>query len=109
MRDGNLYRRSPRGDRLCILVAGDLCRTVLQELHATPLGGHFGRDKTLSLARRSVWWPGLPTAITEYMRTCPTCQRVKAEHLPLQLLPLPVPSCRGGSISLDFMELSTAV
>jgi hypothetical protein len=104
---GLLYRRSPRSDSLCIPAAGDLRRTLLQELHATPLRGHFGRDKTrLSLARRSVWWPGLPTAITEYVRTCPTCQRVKAEHLPPAgpLFPFPVPSRR-----LDFMELPTAV
>jgi hypothetical protein len=77
LQDRLLYRRSPRGDRLCIPAVGDLRRTVLQELHATPLGGHFSRDKTLSFARRSVWWPGLPTAITEYVWTCPTCQRVK--------------------------------
>jgi transposase InsO family protein len=111
LRDGLLYRRSPRGDRLCIPAAGDLRRTVLQELHATPLGGHFGRDKTLSLARRSVWWPGLPATVTEYVQTCPTCQRVKAEHLPPAglLFPLPVPSRRGGCVSLDFMELPTAV
>jgi hypothetical protein len=95
---------------LCIPAAGELRRTVLQELHATPLGGHFGRDKTLSLARRSVWWPGMPAAITEYVRTCATCQRVKADHLPPAglLFPLPVPSRRGGCISLDFLELPMA-
>ena len=110
LRDGLLYRQSPRGDRLCIPAAGELRRTVLQELHATPLGGHFGRDKTLSLARRSVWWPGMPAAITEYVRTCATCQRVKADHLPPAglLFPLPVPSRRGGCISLDFLELPMA-
>jgi hypothetical protein len=55
-----LYRRSPRGDRLCVPAGGELRLQVLHELHTTPLGGHFGRpeDKTLSLARRSVWWQG---------------------------------------------------
>ncbi|MFN9944494.1 MAG: hypothetical protein ACK56I_34005, partial [bacterium] len=44
------------------------------------------------------------------MRTCPTCQRVKADHLPPAglLYPLPVPTRRGGSISLDFLELPAA-
>jgi hypothetical protein len=95
---------------LCIPAAWELRRTVLQELHATPLGGHFGLDKTLLLARRSVWWPGMPAAITEYVRTCATCQRVKADHLPPAglLFPLPVPSRRGGCISLDFLELPMA-
>ena len=42
--------------------------------------------------------------------TCPTCQRVKAEHgRPAGLLnPLPVPSRRGGTIGLDFLEMPTA-
>jgi hypothetical protein len=105
VRDGLLYRRSSRSDRLSIPAAGDLRRTVLQELHATPLGGHFGRDKILSLARCSVWWPGRP-----HVRTCPTCQRVKADHLPPAglLFPLPVPARRDGCISLDFLELPVA-
>ena len=107
-RDGLLYRLSPRGDRLC--VPGALQTQVLHELHATPLGGHFGRDKTLALARRLVWWPGLPAAVEEYVRTCPTCQRVKADHLPPAslLYPLSVPTRRGGCISLDFLELPVA-
>jgi hypothetical protein len=95
---------------LCIPAAGDLRRTVLTELHATPLGGHFGRDKTLALARRCVWWPGLPAAVDEFIKTCATCQRVKADHqAPAGLLfPLPVPTRRGGCISLHFLELMAA-
>ncbi len=52
----------------------------------------------------------MPTALTEYVRTCPTCQRVKADHLPPAglLFPVPVPSRRGGCLSLDFLELPTA-
>ncbi len=46
----------------------------------------------------------------EFIQTCPTCQRVKADHLPPAglLFPLPVPTRRGGSISLDFLEFPTA-
>ena len=82
----------------------------LQELHATPLGGHFVCYKALALARHSVWWPCLLAAVKEYMPTCPTCQRVKADHLPPAglLYPLPVPTRRGGCISLDFLELPVA-
>ena len=42
----------------------------------------------------------------ENIRTCSTCQRVKADHLlPAGLLfPLPVPTRQGGCISLDFIE-----
>ena len=63
-----LYRRSRRGDRLCVPATSALRAQVLHELHTgtTPLGGHYGRDKTLALARRSVWWPGMPSV---YMST----------------------------------------
>ena len=109
-RDDLLYRRSSRSDRLCVPAAGGCRLQVLQELHATPLGGHFGRDKTLALASRSVWWPGLTADVVEFIQTCPTCQRVKADHLPPAglLYPLPVPTRRGGCISLDFLELPAA-
>ena len=44
------------------------------------------------------------------MRTCPTCQRVKTDHLPPAglLYLLPVPTRRGGCVSLDFLELPVA-
>ncbi len=77
-----------------------------------PPGGPFRprQDPGPGLARRSVWWPALPSDLDTYIRTCPTCQRVKAEHGPPAglLYPLPVPSRRGGAISLDFVELPTA-
>ncbi len=106
MRYGPLYRRSSRGDRLFIPAAGDLRCTVLQELQATPLGGNFGRGQTLCLTWRLVWWPGMPTTLTEHVQTCPTCQFVKADPLPPAglLFPLPVPSRWGGCISLDFLK-----
>ena len=109
-RQGLLYRRSARGDRLCVPSVPDLRRRVLEELHATPLGGHFGRDKTIALARRLVWWPALLPDLDLLIRSCPTCPRIKAEHGPPAglLYPLPVPSRRGGTISLDFIELPRA-
>ena len=53
-RQGLLYRRSARGDRLCVPAVPALRRRIMEELHATPLGGHFGRDKTIAIARRLV-------------------------------------------------------
>ena len=107
LRDGRLWRRAARGDRLCIPDDAGMRRTVLEELHATQLGRHFGHERTLALALRSVWRPSLPGDVAAFVRACPTCQRVKAEHgLPPGLTaPLLVPARRGGAISLDFMEL----
>ena len=80
---------------------------VLRELHDCPLGGHFGRDKTMALVRRTVWWPNLEADVLAFLKSCPLCQRVKADHgSPKGLfIPLPVPARRGGTIGIDFVEL----
>ena len=72
--------------------ASALCAQVLSKLHLTQLGGHFSRDKTLAVACCLVWWPVMP-AVVEYgtVRTCPTCQRVYADHLPPAGLLHPIP------------------
>ena len=55
-------------------------------------------------------WPGLPAAVKGYVRSCSTCRRVKADHLPPAglLYPLPIHTRRGGGISLDLLELPVA-
>jgi len=55
--------------------------------------------------RRLAFWVGQDLDVAEYVRSCQTCQRVKAEHGgPRGLLhPLPLPSRRGGMIGVDWI------
>ena len=78
---------------------------MLRECHDGPLGGHLGRTKTVSLVRRLAFWVGQDVDVAEYVRTCQTCQRTKAEHGgPRGLIhPLPLPSRRGGMIGVDWL------
>ena len=106
VRCGLLYRRGQGTvDRLCIPAGGGLRAQVLRECHDGPLGGHFGRAKTVSLVRRLAFWVGQDVDIAEYVRTCPTCQRVKAEHCGPRghMHPLPLPSRRGGMLGVDWI------
>jgi hypothetical protein len=106
VRCGLLYRRGQgTADRLCIPAGGGLRTQVLRECHDGPLGGHFGRAKTGSLVRRLAFWVGQDLNVAEYVRSCQTCQGVKAEHGgPRRLLhPLPLPSRRGGMIGVDWI------
>ena len=106
VRCGLLYRRGQgAADRLCIPAGGGLRAQVLRECHDGPLGGHFGRAKTGSLVRRLAFWVGQDLDVAEYVRSCQTCQRMKAEHGgPRGLLhPLPLPSRRGGMIGVDWI------
>ena len=77
----------------------------MRDLHDSPLSGHFGRDKTLSLVRRLVFWPGMTQTVSDYVASCPLCQRVKADHTgPRGLFhALPLPSRRGGMWGIDFI------
>ncbi len=55
--------------------------------------------------RRLAFWVGQDVDVAEYVRSCQTCQRTKAEHCgPCGLLhPLPLPSRRGGMIEVDWI------
>lgn len=97
--DGNLLLYVPDSvDR-----AASLRTEVMHSCHE--LMGHFGKDKTIELVRRSYWWPKLSDVVSEYVKMCPSCQRVK--HLtdrPAGLLqPLDVPTKKWQHISMDLI------
>jgi hypothetical protein len=62
-------------------------------------------DLTGSLVRHLAFWVGQDGDVAEYVRSCQTCQRTKAEHGgPRGLLhPLALPSRHGGMIGVDWI------
>jgi hypothetical protein len=70
---------------------------VLCECHDGPLGGHFDWPKTESLVRRLAFWVGQDVNVAEYVRTCQTCQQMKAEHGGPRSLLHPLPLRHGGA------------
>jgi hypothetical protein len=78
---------------------------VLQECHDAPYAGHPGRDKTLQLVKHWFWWPTVTTDVTQYVKTCDSCQRNKSRNkLPAGLLqPLSVPGEPWQSFSMDMV------
>jgi len=81
-------------------------KSIMQYVHASPIAGHAGYDKTIHRARRDFFWPGMKADLRAFVRECDVCQRVKAENVsPAGLLqPLPVPERPWYSISMDFIE-----
>src|SRR5207302_6960566 len=73
--------------------------------HDSRLAGHFGTYKTIGRIRANFYWPKMDDYITEYVRTCDTCQRSKtARHKRFGLLsPIEVPLRPWKSISMDFI------
>jgi len=101
VRDGLLWW----GARLVVPNDAVLRTRLLAEMHDTPTGGHFGRDKTLSAVRARFHWAGIGAAVEEYVRGCDTCQRVKhsQQRTPGLLMPLPVPEDIDSHWTMDFV------
>lgn len=100
-RDGLLWL-----DERVVVPADDELRTrLLAEMHDTPTGGHFGRDKTQAALRRRFSWPKMNEHVATYIKGCDVCQRVKHSQLkiPGLLMPLRVPDEIDSHWTMDFV------
>jgi hypothetical protein len=82
----------------------DLKSRILQEFHDKVSSGHTGTSRTVELVSRHYWWPGMLLDISDYVKSCISCQRSKpgtGTH-PVAA-PLPVPTERWASVSMDFI------
>jgi hypothetical protein len=79
--------------------------TLLEEFHASPVGGHSGIHRTFGRLQENVYWVGMRKDVEEFVKTCAICQQMKAaNHTPYGLLqPLPVPDRVWEDISMDFI------
>lgn len=67
---------------------------LLQEFHASLMGGHSGVKATLARLSASFYWPNMHAAVKEFVQQCVVCQHHKNNtHSPYDLLqPLPTPT-----------------
>lgn len=95
------------GQDRVVVPAGKIRQVLLHEVHDASTSGHLGRDKTLALLQRQFFWKGMYASVSNYVRSCPACQASKSvNRLPIGLLqPLPIPTQRWESISMDFTHL----
>ena len=100
-RDGLLWL----GKRLCVPNDAALRTKLLAEMHDTPTGGHFGRDKTLAALKKRFHWEGMSATTAAYVAGCDMCQRVKHSQqlTPGLLMPLPVPEEIDSHWTMDFV------
>ena len=91
--------------RLFIPAETGITTDILQEFHASPLGGHSGIQATLARVSASFYWPGMHKEIKNFVHTCNTCQHNKYNtHAPYGLIqPLPLPQQVWEDISMDFI------
>lgn len=79
---------------------------IIEAFHSSPVGGHSGIPATYQRIKALFAWTGLKTMVTQFVKSCPTCQQAKPDRskYPGLLQPLPVPTMAWQSVSMDFVE-----
>jgi len=103
--DGLLYFTHKHGARLYVPDVASIREKLISDHHDSRIAGHFGRNKTLSALQRNFYWPDMKRLVTDYISSCPICQKVKSsQQAPAGLLqPLPIPQRNWESTSMDFI------
>lgn len=91
--------------RLVIPADRQIIELLLQEFHASPLGGHAGISRTKVRLASQFYWPTMNRDIKDFVSQCLICQQAKASTArPAGLLhPLPIPAQIWEDISMDFI------
>ena len=92
------------GTRLCI-PHGSLRMQILHDHHDTPVAGHQGIERTYEALHRLFYWPRMNNDVRSYVKSCDSCQRIKAsQQVPAGLLqPMPTPNHPWEYVSMDFI------
>lgn len=83
-----------------------LQNSIIQELHASPMGGHSGIPVTLRRLKQLFSWKGMSKTVHQLVQSCTVCQQAKPDRskYPGLLQPLPVPDAAWQVVSMDFIE-----
>ena len=83
-----------------------LQQSIVQELHASPVGGHSGIPVTLRRLKQLFFWKGMSRTVHDFVRQCHVCEQAKPDRskYPGLLQPLPVPAAAWQIVSMDFIE-----
>ena len=96
LEDNILWRRMTRHDmpaRTVVVVPKTLVDELVQETHASLLGGHEGITKTKERLLQSYFWPNMDHDITKHTSTCQRCQSRRKDVHPIKNLLSPLPQC----------------
>ena len=80
-------------NQLWMVDKGKLQLEVIKKIHDQPAVSHSGMEKTLKMAQRHYYWPGMKKMIQQFIRNCYICKQAKTAqnmyHGLLQPLPMP--------------------
>ena len=77
IKNGVLYRKwiapNLKTEVLQIVVPRNRINQILEEAHDSPVGGHFGVNKTLEKIRKRFYWATCKSDVENWCRTCKIC------------------------------------
>ena len=79
-------------------------RKTTKQHHETPMPGHLGVNKTYNKILNHFYWPGFKADVSNYCRSCHTCQVVGKPNLGIPkagLIPIPAFDEPFSSIIID--------
>ena len=106
-KEGSLWYKEIQGsNRVCVPDRRELKHLIIRESHDSPVGAHFGMDKTIARVSQTFYWPRMADDIREYVKSCDLCQSSKPLGGKTRglLQPLPIPVERWEEVSMDFIN-----
>jgi transposase InsO family protein len=75
-----------------IVVPQKYRQEILRLAHDVPSAGHLGVNKTFAKVARHFYWPGIRKSVSNYVKTCHTCQITGKPNQTIPVAPLkPIP------------------
>ena len=104
-REDKLYRRHKSGHDQRVIIKRKDRKKILEELHDGV--GHRGEWGTWEAIRIRFYWPGIRKDVTQYIRSCHTCQlrSTKKMHVPVTVSR---PAALFYKVYLDVMKMPEA-
>ncbi len=82
-----------------------LVDVVLRLLHATPSGGHPGRDRTLATARSKYYWRTMRIDVEKHISHCLSCAQTKGTTCTASILEYPLSAGPFDVVGIDLLQL----
>ena len=84
-----------------VIAPADMRSEMLKKIHAS----HFGIEDNLWRAREILYWPGMTTAIRDFVSACGTCNSFRMKRPKDPLMPQKVPDRPWSKVAVDLFPL----